>query len=118
MEADISLVMASSSLSVDGISAIAGIEPTHVREKSNKTIWTHRIEGVEVDKIESVINRLMETLDRDRKGVDSCEVWVTVNTTSEFAGVAFSGTCLAKLAEHNVDLFISTYAEGRDWGEA
>lgn len=118
MEADITLLMISSTLSTNDMTAIAGVYPTQISRKEGKTVWSHRIEDASVADIEANVIRLMTALKDDRDGIDNCEVWVTIATESEFAGFVLSSHCLAELARHRVDLVVSTYAQGKDLGSA
>lgn len=119
MDAEVSLVLISSCLSDAAINIAAGLEPTSVSfNKDKQKVWSRDSGDIRVDDVEVAIIKILAGIRPEFADIEVRQIWVRIHSNSDFAGLALTNRCLQCLAKGGVDFFISTYAEGNDWGEA
>ena len=119
MDAQVSLLVFSSSLSEEQIGCISNIKPTKIgKNKEGKTMWIRRTGDIEIESIEASIVNFLSDIRTDVEGIDARQVWLRIDSKTGFAGFALSKACVKELASYGVDLFVSAYCEGIDAGDA
>ena len=119
MQAEVSLILISSSVTKEELTAVAGAQPTNVEiNKEEKLVWTRDSGDINIDELEQVIGQFIEQIKQPLVNIEAPQIWVRLHSESNFAGLALSNDCLQKLAFSGAHLFVSAYAEGKDWGSA